>query len=70
MGMGIMDYDPRFDVGGIYSLEQRLKWVNKHPVGTEEEAKQNFKWVRDNCISVVKSNTKFKTSWLYFGDGF
>lgn len=28
------------------------------------------KWQPNNCIPVLKSKPKFKTGWLYFGDGF
>jgi len=69
----IMDYDPRFGVGGIYSMEWQVKFESEHEVGytpTEEEGEQNLQTLMDNCVSVLKSRTKFKTNWLYFGDGF
>jgi len=69
----IMDFDPRFDVGGIYSLENYINVYKKfgddyNP--TTEETEQLLTVVTYNCVSVLKSKTKFKTNWLYFGDGF
>lgn len=69
----IMDFEPKFDVGGIYSLEQVIKFHNERGDDyepTNEENEQLLKTVADNCASFLKSNTKFKTNWLYFGDGF
>lgn len=68
----LMDFEPKFDVGGIYSLDHRYQWALKNypKVMTEDEEKGEQTWERNNCISVLKSKTKFKTNWLYFGDGF
>lgn len=68
----IMDFEPKFDVGGIYSMDHRYQSALKnHPkVMTEDEEKREVTWQRNNCISILKSKTKFKTNWLYFGDGF
>jgi len=68
----LMDYDTKFDVGGIYSLEKLHEWsVENYPTErTPDEKDAHETWQRNNCISVLKSKTKFKTNWLYFGDGF
>lgn len=68
----LMDYDTRFDVGGIYSLEKlHEERAKNYPAEQTKESKASLEtWQRNNCISVLKSKTKFKTNWLYFGDGF
>ena len=68
----LMDFEPKLDVGGIYSLDHRYQWALKNypKLMTEDEEKGEETWERNNCISLLKSKTKFKTNWLYFGDGF
>lgn len=68
----LMDYDTRFDVGGIYSFEKlHEERAKNYPAKETKESKASLDtWQRNNCISVLKSKTKFKTNWLYFGDGF